>query len=268
MKPLAPRLAVHGLSAAVLAFLVLPIAIIIPVSLSPERYLHFPPSGVSWQWYRVLWTAPGWVESAWLSLRVAGLATVAGLVLGLSIAVALVRARFPGRAAVYALVLSPMIVPSIITAIALYFLFARLRWIGSPLGMAVGATIPVLPVVVIIVTATLQGFDQRLEQAAVGLGASPLRAFRRVTVPLISPGIVAAALFAFLTAFNELLIPLFLSDATTMTLSVRIWNSVLMQIEPTVAAVSTILIVVALLVVTISGSSRQAAVRWQSRPRG
>ncbi len=246
------RLLLWLVGGLVLLFLILPITIIIPISFSSAQYLRFPPPGFSLQWYERFFGRPEWMASLWLSVQVATLATAITVVVGVLASLALVRGRFPGKAAVYGIILSPMIVPTIITAIAIYFFFARFRMIGSPIAMALGHTVVALPLVVIIVSATLQGFDRRLEQAAISLGASPLQAFWRVTLPLIAPGVVSAALFSFLTSFDELLIPLLLAGARTYTLQVRIWNSVTMQIEPTIAAVSSFLIGVALITLVAS----------------
>jgi len=148
-------------------------------------------------------------------------------------------------------------VPTVITAIALYFFFARMKATGSVVAMALGHTVLALPVVVIIIVATLQGFDVRLEQAALSLGASRVTALRRVTLPLILPGVFSAALFAFLTSFDELLISLFLSGAEIQTLTVRIWNSLLLEVDPTIAAVSAFLIGVTTVVLGASALARR-----------
>ena len=149
-----------------------------------------------------------------------------------------------------------MIVPTIITAIGLYFFFVRIKATGSILAMALGHTVLALPVVVIIMAATLQGFDIRLEQAALSLGASRVTALRRITLPLILPGVLSAALFAFLTSFDELLIPLFLSGVEVQTLTVRIWNSLVLEVDPTIAAVSSFLIGVTTVVLGASAFLR------------
>jgi putative spermidine/putrescine transport system permease protein len=179
-----------------------------------------------------------------VSTQVAALTMVFATVLGFLASLALVRGRFRGKGAIYAFLLSPMIVPTIITAIGLYFFFVRLKATGSILAMALGHTVLALPVVVIIMAAPLQGFDVRFEQAALSLGASRLTALRRVTLPLIMPGVLSAALFAFLTSFDELLIPLFLAGVEVQTLTVRVWNSLLLEVDPTIAAVSSFLIAV------------------------
>ncbi|HLI11158.1 MAG TPA: ABC transporter permease [Alphaproteobacteria bacterium] len=251
------RWALWAIAGGVLLFLLLPIALIILLSFSSARYLQFPPPGFSLQWYRTFLQDPQWMTSLWLSFRVSLMCTGLSVVLGVLAAVVLVRRQFPGKTAVYVLILSPLIVPGIIIAIAVFFLFSRLHMIGSPVAMALGQTVLTLPLVVVIVSATLQGFDQRLEQAAIILGASPLRAFIHVTLPIIAPGVVSSALFAFLASFDELLVPLLLSSPTTMTLPVRIWTSVIMQIDPTITAVSSTLVAVAVAVLLTAGLLRR-----------
>ena len=238
----AGSLALLAWAGGVLVFLIAPVVIIVIVSFSAADYLSFPPPALSLRWYGRFFGVPTWREAIGVSVRVAGLTTLFATALGLAAAVALVRGRFRGKGAAYAVLLSPAIVPTVITAIALYFFFARFKATGSILAMALGHTVLALPVVVIIIAATLQGFDIRLEQAALSVGASRLTALRRVTLPLIAPGILSAALFAFLTSFDELLIPLFLSGVETQTLTVRIWNSLQLEVDPTIAAVSSFLI--------------------------
>jgi putative spermidine/putrescine transport system permease protein len=252
------RWALWCATALVLLFILTPIVIIVLLSFSSARYLQFPPPGFSLQWYEAFMHDSRWMTSLWLSLRVSLMCTGLSLVLGVLAAIVLVRDNFPGKTAVYVIILSPLIVPGIIIAIAVFFLFSRLHMIGSPVAMALGQTVLTLPLVVIIVSATLQGFDQRLEQAAIILGASPIRAFFHVTLPIISPAVISSALFAFLASFDELLVPLLLADPTTMTLPVRIWASVIMQIDPTITAVSSVLIAVAIAVLLSAGMLRRA----------
>ena len=239
-----PGLFVNAAAIAVLAFLALPILIIFPLALSPSTYLSFPPRGLSLQWVAQVAAAPNWLQSLQVSLAVAALTAVFALVLATSAALALTRADVPGRRVVLALLLMPMILPGIITSIAVYFFMSRLGLAGSLFGMAVGHTILALPVAVIILAATMQGFDMRLEQAALSLGASRFTAFRRITLPLIAPGFASAAIFAFLSSFDELLMSLFLSGPGQQTLPVRIWSAVLFQLDPTIAAVSALLVLV------------------------
>lgn len=237
---------------AVLVFLLAPVAIILIVSFSGADYLRFPPPTLSFRWYQRFFGIAAWRRSIGVSAQVAVLTMVFSTALGFLASLALVRGRFRGKGAIYAFLLSPTIVPTIITAIGLYFFFVRIKATGSILAMALGHTVLALPVVVIIIAATLQGFDVRFEQAALSLGASRLTALRRVTLPLIMPGVLSAALFAFLTSFDELLIPLFLAGVEAQTLTVRVWNSLLLEVDPTIAAVSSFLIGVTIAVLGAS----------------
>jgi putative spermidine/putrescine transport system permease protein len=248
--------AVLALAGAVLLFLIAPVVIIVIVSFSGADYLSFPPPYLSLRWYQRFLGASSWRQAIWVSTQVALLTMVFATILGLLAALALVRGRFRGKGVIYAVMLSPMIVPTVITAIGLYFFFVRLKATGSILAMALGHTVLALPVVVIIMAAALQGFDMRLEQAALSLGASRLTALRRITLPLILPGLLSAALFAFLTSFDELLIPLFLSGVEVQTLTVRIWNSLTLEVDPTIAAVSSFLIGVTTVVLAASALLR------------
>ena len=248
--------AVMVLASAVLLFLIAPVVIIVIVSFSGADYLSFPPPYLSLRWYQRFLGATSWRQAIWVSTQVALLTMVFATTLCLLAALALVRGRFRGKGAIYAVMLSPMIVPTVITAIGLYFFFVRLKATGSILAMALGHTVLALPVVVIIMAAALQGFDMRLEQAALSLGASRLTALRRITLPLILPGLLSAALFAFLTSFDELLIPLFLSGVEVQTLTVRIWNSLTLEVDPTIAAVSSFLIGVTTVVLAASALLR------------
>lgn len=253
-RPFVHRLPLYVICAIIFSFLILPLLIIIPISFSSALYLQFPPPGWSLQWYERFFGQPGWMHSLSLSFQIALLSTLFSTVLGILTSVAMVRGRFPGKTIIYAFLLSPMIIPVIITAVAIFFFFAKFRMVGNPFAIALGHTVTSLPIVLIVVSATLQGFDTHLEQAAIIMGASPLRAFIRITLPIIAPGVFSGAIFAFLHSFDELLISLFLASAANQTLPVRIWNSVLLQVEPTIAAVSSVLIgftVVALVVMNV-----------------
>jgi putative spermidine/putrescine transport system permease protein len=248
--------AIMALAGAVLLFLIAPVIIILIVSFSGAHYLSFPPPYLSLRWYQRFLGTPSWRQAIGVSTQVALLTMLFATALGLLAALALVRGRFRGKGVIYAVLLSPLIVPTIITAIGLYFFFVRLKATGSIVAMALGHTVLALPVVVIIMAAALQGFDIRLEQAALSLGASRLTALRRITLPLILPGLLSAALFAFLTSFDELLIPLFLSGVEVQTLTVRVWNSLVLEVDPTIAAVSSFLIGVTAVVLGASALLR------------
>jgi putative spermidine/putrescine transport system permease protein len=176
------------------------------------------------------------------------------------------RAEFRGKKLLLSLLLTPIIVPSIITAIAMYYLAIRLGLIGSYLWLGLCHAVVAMPIVLLILLATLHGVDPNLERAALGLGGSRLRVFWEIVLPIALPGILSAMLFAFLASFDELLIALFLSGIYAQTLPVRIWNSLHLQIDPTIAAVSAFLIAVTTLILTADailrhrrGRRRQAA---------
>lgn len=249
-----PNRIVRFVAWCAIAFLMAPIPIIILVSFSSAQYLTFPPPGFSLQWYERFLGSSEWVHSIWISFQVAVFSAVLTMVLATMAAIPMVRADISRKSLIYAILLAPMIVPVIITAIALYFVFAKAGLTGTVLSITIGHTIVVLPLAFVVLSSTLQGLDPRLEKAAISLGASPLVAFRKITLPLLTPGILSAGLFSFLTSFDELIIPLFLGGPTTQTLAVRIWNSVVMEIEPTISAVAVLLIgmtVVAMVLVSL-----------------
>ena len=228
---------------AIVVFLLAPIVLIFPVSFTNSLYLKFPPSGFSLQWYRELVETPYWTESLWLSLRVAPVSMMLAVALGTMGAVALARARFPFKDAIFSFILSPIIVPVIVTAVALYYFYSQLGLVGSYWGLVIGHTVGSVPVVVVMVAAALKGFDIRLENAAMSLGASRTRAFFDVTLPMVRPAIIVSAFFAFIHSFDEVVIASFVGGAANATLPVRMWVDVRQDIKPTLAAVSTLLVV-------------------------
>jgi putative spermidine/putrescine transport system permease protein len=248
----------------VLAFLVFPVFVVAPVSFSSAKYLQFPPPGWSLQWYENYFARPGWVPATLLSIRVALITAVLATVLGTAASLALVRGRFPGRNAVNSFMVSPLVVPGIIVAIGIYFFYAQARLVGNPLGLALAHTALALPFVVTNVSATLHGFDERLEYAAMNLGANRWQTFRRVTLPIIRPGVFAGALFAFITSFDELIVALFVSGSGAVTLPRKMWDSLRQEIDPTIAAVSTILITLSVVVLVSAELLRQRAERTRA----
>jgi putative spermidine/putrescine transport system permease protein len=241
------RWGLYALCAAVFAFLIVPVLVVVPMSFSSSRYLQFPPPGLSLRWYANYLGDPEWTGATVRSLVVATLVTAICTVVGTIAALALVRGSFRGKQLVNSLIVSPMVVPVIIVAIALYFFYAPFRTWGMPLigtipGLVIAHSLLALPLVVINVSATLKGFDRSLEMASQSLGASPLTTFRRVTFPLIRPGVVSGALFAFITSFDELVIAIFISGSTARTLPVKMWEGIRLEIDPTIAAVSSLLI--------------------------
>ncbi|HLI12082.1 MAG TPA: ABC transporter permease [Alphaproteobacteria bacterium] len=234
-------------SALVLLFLVLPIFIVVPISFSSATYLQFPPAHYSLRWYDVYFGTQGWFAATLLSAKIAVVVMILATALGTAAAFALVRAQFPGKSLLYGFLLSPLIVPTIITAIAVYFLFAKLHLIGNWLGLVLAHTVLAIPLVVVVVSASLSGFNVMLERAAMSLGAAPWQALRRVTLPIIAPGIVTAALLAFLASFDEVVIAIFIAGSGAVTLPKKMWDGLWLEITPAIAAASTFVIAVTII---------------------
>jgi len=249
---LAPSVGFVLFCSLVFFYLVLPICIILPISFSASPYLEFPPRGFSLQWYQRYFHSSGWIDSTILSLQVAVVVTFFATMIGTIAALGLARGRFRGKQLVNALIISPMVIPAIIVAIAFYFLFAGWKLIGTPTGLILAHTVMALPFVVVNVTAALKGFDERLEQAAMNLGANRVQTFFRITLPLIGPGVFTGALFAFITSFDEIVIAIFIAGSRAATLPKQMWDGIRMEINPTTAAVSTLLVSVsAILLVSV-----------------
>ncbi len=237
-----------ALGVAILIFLALPLAVVIPISFSAAKYLTFPPPGWSTQWYERYFGSREWMSATLRSVEVAVLTTAAATAVGTAAALAL-RRSFRGKSLVSLIIVAPMVVPVIIVAIGIYGLYARLQMVGTLHGLVLAHTVLALPFVVVVVAATLRGFDETLELAAQNLGANRWQTFRLVTLPLIRPGIVSGALLAFITSFDEVVVAIFVSGARAPTLPKQMWDGIRTEIDPTVAAVSTLLIVVTTAVV-------------------
>ncbi len=237
--------------------LILPVAIVVVLAFSGGTFLRFPPPSYSLRWFVAFFGNAAWRASLWSSIEVGVVACVIATVAGFLAAYALVRGSFPGKKLVLSLGLLPIIAPTIITSIALYYVSARLGLVGNVLWVGLCHAVIALPVVLLILLSTLQSVDPQLERAALSLGSGWVRTLWTVTVPIAAPGIVSAALFAFLASFDELVIALFLTNARTQTLPVRIWNSLQLEVEPTIAAVSAFLIAVTGVVLMLDAVLRQ-----------
>ena len=230
--------------ARVLVCLAAPILVVALLPFSSASYLTFPPPAFGVRWYRAYLGSRDWLDATWLSLGVAAAVVVLSTLLGTMATLGLARLSPGFRAVATGLILSPLVMPVIIVAIGVYYAFARYGLVGTPLGLVLAHTCLAVPFVVTSVGASLAGLDRRLEQAASGLGATPFGTFWQVTLPLIRPGIGVGALFAFITSFDELVVSLFLSGANAVTLPRRMWEDLRYAIDPTIAAVSTLTIVV------------------------
>ncbi|MHC1948343.1 ABC transporter permease [Bradyrhizobium sp. UFLA06-06] len=249
-RVLAARLLPTTMVGLILLFLAFPIIVVFIVSFSSAPYLTFPPPGFGLRWYRAYFGSANWLESTWLSVWVAGAVVALSTTLGTLAAIGIVHLPRPLRMATVALILSPMIVPVIIVAIGVYYAYARFGLIGSPVAIVLAHTCLAVPFVVTSVSASLAAIDPRLEQAALSLGATPSGTFWQVTLPLIRPGVLAGALFAFIASFDEVVIAMFLSGSGAITLPRRMWDDIRFEINPTIAAVSTLTVVLAALLLT------------------
>jgi putative spermidine/putrescine transport system permease protein len=246
------RIALWVFGILLVIFLIVPTLVVVPMSFSSGRTLQFPPPGYSLRWYENLFTSPMWTRAALSSLQIALLTALAASVLGTLAALGLVRGRFPGRGIVQSLVLSPLIIPLVVMAIGMFSVFVSWRIAGSMLALVAAHTVLALPFVVINVAASLRTVDRNLELAAANLGAGPLRTFFHITLPLIFPGVLAGALFAFITSWDEVVIAIFLTSPLLRMLPVVMWGQVRTEVDPTIAAAATVLTVVTTLVFAIA----------------
>jgi putative spermidine/putrescine transport system permease protein len=246
------RLALAVIAIVGYVFLLAPIVVIAGASFGPTQFLVFPPQGFSLRWYEEALARADFRSGFQISLIIAAVATVLSTVIGALAAVAVVRFRFVGRDLVIALFLSPLILPSLVLAVGLLLMFSGARIDPSPERLIAAHLVVCVPYVIRTLVPVLQRFDRSLEEAAQNLGASPLAAFWLVTLPVIRPGLVAGAFFAFIISFDEVVLGIFLAPARQPTLPIQIYSAVQFGLDPTVAAISTLLIVLTLVLVVVS----------------
>jgi len=236
--------------AAVLLFLIAPILVIVPLSFNSEPYFTFPMPGLSLRWYEDFFTNDRWTLGLQTSIKVATAVTIFATALGTLAALGLSRASFPARTLIMSLLISPMVVPVIISAVVMYFFYTRIGLSNSLPGLILAHTALATPFVVIVVTATLSGFDHSLTRAGASLGAPPARVFFKVILPLILPGVISGALFACVTSFDEVVVVLFLAGPEQRTLPKQMFSGIREMISPTITAAATLLIIFAVLMLT------------------
>ena len=236
----------------VMLFLAAPLLVVIPAAFNDSSLLQFPPRAWSLRWFHEYFQSASWFAATKMSFKVALVVSVVSTLLGLTTAVLLTRYTFFGRNLVRALIMAPLVVPVIVIAVGLYYVYLRVGLNGTFWGLVIGHTVVTFPYATVVISAALVEVDERLENAAVGLGAIRPRAFFEVTLPLMRPGLVVAALFGFLISFDEVVIAIFVTSAETMTLPRRIWDGIRFELNPTIAAVSTILIALSALVMLLS----------------
>ena len=256
--------------AFVLFFLVAPLIVVIPLSFTSGAFLSFTPEmlaldpeGYSLRWYRMLIgdcsdalittvCSDKWKIGAVNSLFIATFATLLATSLGILAALGLSRPEMPFRKAIMAIMISPLIVPLIITASGMFLFFAKFKLVATFTGLILAHSVLGIPFVAITVTATLSGFDNSLIRAAASLGGSPARNFFKVQLPLITPGVISGALFAFITSFDEVVVVIFMGGAEQITLPRQMWSGIRQEISPTILSAATVLVIFAvMLLVTV-----------------
>lgn len=251
------RLGVYAIrvaAGAVLVFLLLPVIIVIPLSFNAEPFFSFTegmlklePRAFSLRWYESMLADPNWILAIKNSFIIAFFATIIATTLGTLAAIGLASGNLPFRRLVTALLLSPMIVPLIIIAAGTFFFYSRFNLIGTYPGVIIAHAALGIPFVVITVTATLAGFDRAMYNAGLSLGANPVRTFRDVVFPLIRPGVISGAVFAFVTSFDEVVVILFVAGPDQRTIPRQMFSGLREQINPTILAVATLLVVISIL---------------------
>lgn len=242
----------------VIAFLVAPILVVLPVSLTPESYLSIPTDTVSLRHYAKLVQDPRWLGGIVTSFGVAATTALAATVLGTLCAAGLWRLTPRVAGLIRASIFWPLVVPPIVHALALYRTWIDLGWLDTAFGLVVAHTLIAIPLVVVTVSTSLSGLDRRIEDAARSLGASPLLTLRRVVLPNIWPGVLSGAAFAFIASWDEVVVALFITSRTVTTLPLVIWSSLNERVDPAVAAASSVMIA-STLVLLVGGLLRRTA---------
>lgn len=255
------RIAVVLFAFAVLAFLIGPLFVVFPLSVSKDPFFTFPIREYSWRWYADFFQNARWMQSLVNSLAAAALSTLIATVLGTLAALGISRPGFPARKAVMALMISPMIMPVVIVAVGAYMFFGSLGLTNTRTGLVLAHAALAIPFVVVTVLSALSTYDTNLSRAGASLGAGPVSVFFAVTLPLILPGIVSGALLAFAVSFDEVIVALFLTGADQRTLPVQMFSGIRDQINPTIMAAPSLLTTVSIalfVVLSLIGRARRA----------
>ncbi len=242
-----PRVMLHVVAAILLAFLVLPILSVIPSAFSEASYLRLPPENYSTRWFGEFFADEGWSISLLTSLRIAVMTTILSVAIGTLAALGIQNARGSFGLVIRALFLAPMIVPVIVTAVALYFMGQKFGLVGTELGMVLGHSLLCIPFVVINVGISLRLIDPTWVRAAEGLGATGPVVFRTVILPNIVPGILGGAVFSFITSFDEVVISVFMAGYASKTLPVKMWEEIRLEFTPVVAVAAVLMIALTIL---------------------
>lgn len=231
------------IAALVICFLVLPVLIIIPMSFSSSQYLEFPPPGFSTQWYEAFFNNISWTTALKNSIELGLLTTVFALILGVMASIGLQKAKFRFKGVITEFFMMPMLIPAIIIGLAIYRFESQWHLSGTMTGLVIAHTILAVPFVIKTVLASLAGLDPNLELAARISGANPFKAFIKVVFPCIRPALFSAAMFAFATSFDEIVVTQFIAGIRVNTLPKKMWEGLKQQLDPTITAIAAILIV-------------------------
>ncbi len=263
------------LCGAIFVFLITPIIVVMPLSFNAEDFftftpemLRFDPEGYSLKHYRDFFTNDDWQNALKNSVRIAPVATFLSVTFGTLAAIGLSQPHVPFRRAIMAILISPMIVPLIISAAGMYFFYSRIGLQGTYIGVVLAHAALGIPFVIITVTATLVGFDRSLTRAAANMGANPVTTFFRVQMPLILPGVISGGLFAFITSFDEVVVVLFVGSAGQKTLPWQMFTGLREQISPTILAVATILVAISICLLTVVEILRRRSERLRGMSPG
>ena len=260
------RLWLYIFSFITLFLLIVPSLVVIPMSFSASQYLEFPPKEWSLRWYEnyfFSWKVENgfndWMAATWTSIKVAVLTIFVAVPIGTMAAYGLVNSSSRTSKILFPIFISPMMVPIILVAIGLFYFFVQFKLVGSVLGLVIGHSLVALPLVLIIVFSALKNYDMNQEKVARSLGAGRFRAFREITLPQIKFSIISASLIAFLTSFDEIIISLFVAGGDNSTITRSMFLALRDQIDPTIAAISTILIIISsglLIIVQLLGNNK------------
>ncbi|QUS37192.1 ABC transporter permease [Falsirhodobacter algicola] len=253
--------ALAGICALMTLFLLLPILFIVALSFGSSRWLIFPPPGWTLKWYEELFADPRWLGAALTSAKIGLIVTVLSVALGLLASMALVRGTFKGRAVLRAFFLTPMILPVIIVAVALYAAFLRMGLNGTLVGFVIAHLVVALPFSIVTISGALETFDPAIEDAAILCGASPWEARLRVTLPGISHGLFSAAIFSFLISWDEVVLAIFMASPSLQTLPVKVWTTLRQDLTPVIAAASTLLVALTVLLMIAAALIRKGKTR-------
>ncbi|MBL4807118.1 MAG: ABC transporter permease [Rhodobacteraceae bacterium] len=256
-------------------FLIFPIMVIVPLSFNAQDFFTFTPEmlafkaeGYSLKHYEDFFGDADWQRAMWMSIKIAPVATILAVTFGTLAAVGLSQSHVPFRGVIMAILISPMIVPLIISAMGMYFFYSKIGIQGTYWGVVLAHAVLGIPFVIITVTATLVGFDHSLTRASANMGAGPVRTFFKVQMPLILPGVISGGLFAFITSFDEVVVTKFVGSAAQTTLPWRMFTGLREQISPTILAVATLLVVISICLLTTLELLRRRSERLRGMSPG